>query len=199
MQQSAVKKGTLFVGATFMVVSVIELIFMVIIGLTEATIDGEAVTLSSLIFGGGIVPIEVAFLWIFLAVIMCFFALLGFVMCKIVLSKNLDGETIGKYLSIIGMLILILTFVKLEYIILVQKTVVTYDTDAICHPSVEICKNTFQSLLYNPNITPFVAAALWIFFTAVSCGYLICGLVVAAGGLKWVLEIEKAQEAEEAK
>lgn len=199
MERSAVKKGTLFIGLSFTIVSIIELIFMIIIGLTPATINGEAVPLSSLIFGGVIIPIEGAFLWIFLMVIMTFFAILGLVMSKIVTSKKIDDNTIGKYLSIIGMLILILSFVKLEYIILMQKTGVNYDTVRTCFPSETTCLDTFQSLLYNPTITPFGAAALWIVFTAVVCGTLISGLVVAASGLKWVLEIEKAQDAEEKK
>jgi len=193
MERSAVKKGTIFVGFTLIVASAIELIFILIIGLTEATINGQAVSLSSLILGGGIIPIEGAFLWIFLTIIMCFFAILGFGMFKIVTKKDIDSMTIGKYLSILGMLILVLSFVKLEFIILMQKTAVNYDTNAVCHPSVEICKDTFQSLLYNPDITPFITASLWIFFTAVVCGYLIIGLIVSASGLKWVLELEKAE------
>ncbi len=191
MEHKAVLKGMKFFAIIFVAVSIIELIFALLISLTSVNINGETVLLATILMGAEILPLEGAFFWIFLILLICCFLGLGLVLFKLSLAKNLETKSLTKYLSILGMLILIMTFIKIEYLVLLEKTIVNYATGS--NPS------TFQSFLYNPNITPFSAAAFWIFFMSVACGYLLIGLIVAAGGLKWQLEIERGETPESSK
>jgi len=188
MKRSAVIKSLKIYAIIFMGVSAIELIFALLLALTEVTIYGELLPISNIILDGDLIAIEGAFIWTFLIILMILFLILGISFIKIAKDTNLDSMKLAKFMAILGMLILIISFIKLEYIIIMQKIEVFY-------PSGEQA-DTFQALLYNPSITPFSAAALWIFFTAVVCGYLVLGIIMAAGGLKWMLEMEKQNTTE---
>ena len=183
MEHKAVLKTLKFFGIVFMGVSIIELVFALLIGLAPVNINNKSVLLATILLGSGILPLEGTLFWIFLMFLVCCFLILGFALYKLSSAEKLDVMTLTKYLSILGMLILIMTLIKIEYIVLLQKTVVDYTTGS--DPA------TFQSFLENFNITPIYAAVLWICFLSISCGYLVIGLVISAGALKFQIEIER--------
>jgi hypothetical protein len=188
MDQGKIIKGMKLAAIVFVVVSIIEIIFVLIMGFTPVNINNETVTLTAVIFNPVIVPAEGMLFWIFMIVLMCFYLVLGLVFFKLSIRKEINSKVLAKYLTVLGMLVLIMTFVRIEYYILLAKTPISYTT-AFTPP-------TFQSLLYSHNITPFIVVILWIFFMSVSCFYLIIGLIISAGALKWQLEIDKSEKLE---
>ena len=186
VEYNAVLKAMKLFGLVFIAASITELVFALIIGLTPVNVNDESVLLATILIDPAILPPEGTLFWIFIILLSCCFLILGLAFIKLSLAKNIEAKTLTKYLSIIGMLILIMTFVKIEYIVLMDKTIINYTTGS--NPA------TYQSFLYNPNITPLYAAILWIVFMAISCGYLLMGLIVSASGLKFQLELERAEK-----
>ena len=173
-----IKKISIIVSFTFIGASVIELVFSMILALTELSLDEGNMILGSLIVNLDLMPLETIFLWLFLQLIICFFLILGITLLLVITKKQVPNDVMAKYLVLTGILILILSFIKLEYIVLLGKT----EINGLI---------TFENALYDLSISPAYAAVMWIFYTAVVCSYLIIGLVVAAVGLQWTLESEK--------
>lgn len=185
MEYSAIKKYLLPVSLIFIVVSVIEIINVFILLGSELTIDGESLTFSQFIAESALIPTKALIIWILLIISSYLFCILGGLLYYLRSKENLDHLIMSKYLTTLGMLILLTSFIKLEYIILLARTNVLFTDDL-----------TFQLALYDSKIAPGYVAALWIYFYATVCCFLMFGLVVAASGLKWTLEIEKEEEPE---
>jgi len=186
MQYKVVTKCVVGLGIIFVALSAIELVFMLLIALTEVYINGEMLLIQDLLLNQDLMPIEGIFLWIFIIMCICIFMVIGLVFIIIGIKKNLDGPVLAKYLTILGMFILVLSFIKLEYIVLLGKSELSFSM-----------KNTlpkFQALLFNNDLTPIPTACMWIFLTAVVCSHLMAGLVVAASGINWTLEYERQKE-----
>lgn len=188
MEYSAIKKYLLPVSLIFIVVSVVEIINVFILLGTKLTIDGDSLTFAQFIADSTLLPTKALIVWILLMISSYLFCILGGLLYYLRSKENLDHLVMSKYLTTLGMLILLTSFIKLEYIILLAKTEVLIADDL-----------TFQLALYDLNIAPAYVAALWIYFYATVCCFLMFGLVVAASGLKWTLEIEKEDEKEQSK
>ncbi len=190
MQTKAVVKCLKICSVIFVVLSVVELINIMVLLNTELTIDGKEILLSKIIFSSENFPLEGTLLWIFFTIFVCCFLVIGILFRLMSIKKDFEPKLLAKYLVGLGILILVFSFVKLEYISLLAKTPILL---------VEDSDFTLQAALYNPHVAPFSAAVLWIFFTAVICGSLIVGIVVTAGGLKWLIEMEEQEKKESEK
>ncbi|MHA1439779.1 MAG: hypothetical protein ACTSPD_19710 [Promethearchaeota archaeon] len=188
MEYKAVTKALVVIGFIYFLLSLIEIIFAIIIVSTEVLIDGESMLLQSMMINSDISPIDILFLWTLLILTICIFLSLGLIMILLGVKKKTDGKVLAKQLVIVGMVILILGFIKFEYFILLANTelFIEFEGEAL----------TFQSALYNSQIAPFYIAVMWIFFASATCSHLILGLVIAAGGLKWLLEYEQQESKE---
>jgi hypothetical protein len=56
---------------------------------------------------------------------------------------------------------------------------------------------SFQSVLYDLDITPIMSGVFWIYFISVNCALMIAGLALTAIGIKWSLLIENPEKPEE--
>lgn len=186
MEFPFVKKICIIVAFIFVIMSILELLFSIILAFSTINLGGSPILISSLLLEFNYMPLEGLFLWVFLNVIIVFFLISGLILLRYVKKKEADDITMAKSLVIFGMMFLIVTFIKLEYIFLLNGTEVNGNY-------------TFQEILYNPEITASYIPVLWIFYTAISCGYLIMGLVVPAISLYWVLQLEKSEENNEEK
>ena len=157
---------------------------IIIISMTELNI-GKTIYLIDFLFASGLFPLSGVITWCFLIIITCCFLILGLVF-RIVILKEINYKILSKYLIVLGLFVLVGSFVKLEYIVLLSNKEVIVNAEAV----------TFEAILYNPVITPFYAAVLWISFSGVACGYLICGLIITAGGIQWSSEIVREKVSE---
>ena len=84
---------------------------------------------------------------------------------------------------VLGLIILIGAFIKLEYLYLLQRQMV----------DINGTEELFQDVLIDPSITPFYVLILWNYLIAACCAYMIVGIVITAGGLNKGLKIEKGE------
>jgi len=173
-----------FFSSCFIIVSIIELFMIIIFSMTELNI-GKTMSLIDFLFASGLFPLSGIILYCFLIIITCCLLILGIVFRKVI-SKEINYKILSKYLIVLGLFVLISSFVKLEYIVLLSNKEVIVNAEAVI----------FEAILYNPVITPFYAAVLWISFSGIACGYLICGLIITAGGIQWSSEIAREKVSE---
>ena len=188
MGHKKVLKGVKIIGVIFIAVSVVELVFALLMSLTPVIVNNESVALSTILVDSSFFPIEGIFFWTFLIMLICCYLVLGLAFIKLSMAQDLEVKTLTRYLSILGMLIMIMTFVKVEYHVLLDKTILTNINGS--------ATLSFQTFLYNTSITPLLVAVMWIAIMGIACGYLLIGLFVAASGLKFQIEIEKREQAE---
>ena len=99
-------------------------------------------------------------------------------------NKKIESGPLAKYIVVIGMVIVLGGFIKMNYFVLLGKTTITSAFTTI----------SFQNALYNTYITPIMPAIFWVYFMSVNVGLMLTGLVVTAVGIKWTLlqEAEKS-------
>ncbi len=179
-------KGFSFV---FITLSIVEIIDFILLGSLELSFNGQAMSFQDFIFSSGIFPLNAVLIWVLLFLTTCCFLLLGFVLFKVAIKKSYEIKTLSKYLVVIGFFIMVASFLKLEYVIMINKTEIVMNNNAI----------TFQSAISNPEITPFILAILWNFFIFVACTYVILGLIITVAGINWEIEIEKQEKSSDKK
>ena len=183
MERKTVFKWLRLFGLGFTLISVVEIIDLLLLGsIIEINLESQQINLFELFFFSGMVPIHGIFLFLFLLIVPFGFTALSLAIFKIAKDEMLDNRTLSKFIFIIGMVLLLGTFVKLEYIILLGKTELNVPLPI-----------SFQLALYDPTTTPFIGAVLWIFPIGVACGFLISGLIFGGVGLKWILLLENEQ------
>ncbi|MFX1258201.1 MAG: hypothetical protein ACFFAN_10100 [Promethearchaeota archaeon] len=174
MKYEAIKKGLIITGIIIIGLSVIELVNIMLLWNVRLNLDGDKIFFSELI----IPDLQIISLLFFIVSCICFFFIIGIIIINEALRKKLDNDLLARYIFVIGVLILMLSFIKLGYITLLSKTEINFSGETI----------KFQSLLYKQ---PFFVIAIWIFFTIVVCCNFILGLILAAAGLKWSLELSE--------
>jgi hypothetical protein len=181
MKRELVLKYLKLFNVGFCLVSGFELIgFIILSFFIPITLNSQEYTIFSLIYTSGLSPIHMSILWILLFTSICILLILAIFLIVIAKNEKIESKTFAKILLSSGIFLLIGNFIKLEAIYVLAKTTIdTFGTPVI-----------FELALYNPSVTPFLGAALWIYFTASVCVYLTSGLVFAAIGLKWMLLLE---------
>ncbi|TFG06941.1 MAG: hypothetical protein EU539_06335 [Promethearchaeota archaeon] len=110
---------------------------------------------------------------------------MGGLIIKIISYESIDHVLLAKYILLIGVLIIIFSYVKLSYITYMDRTMVNIGNgDQI----------TFKYFVFKFNAEIFGPYDLWVawtFFTAVVSLYLLIGLITSGGGLAWLLELTK--------
>jgi hypothetical protein len=186
MKYEKVLKFLEIVGSILIIISIIELAYIVILNFTPFMLDGNTILLSEFIYSSTIFPFSGTLLWLFLIISMGCFLILGVFIFKISSKKNIESIPLAKLIIIIGMVGLLAAFVKMDFLVLLGRTNITSIFTTI----------RFQSALFDPTITSFVAALFWIFFLSVNALYLLLGLSIAAVGIKWSLLQEEAEKQE---
>jgi len=181
LQEKDYKKFVLFFSFSFIIIPLIELISIYILLNTGVNFYGHKMLFSELMFNSSYMPFSGKLLFILLTISGCFFLIIGITMLKIN-SKSLSENLLrAKKIFMIGILILIFTFLKLGYLSFLGRTLV----------SINGKESTFLHLIMSSTFGPFYVTVIWLFFTGVICFQLMAGLFLAALGLNWVLELQK--------
>ncbi|TFF90719.1 MAG: hypothetical protein EU548_01610 [Promethearchaeota archaeon] len=187
MEYSGAKKGTIIIGLVFIIVSVAEFIVYLLLLNVELNFDGQKVLVSELLLNREYMSVDGLIFWILHLLIIIGYIVLGLVLILVMRQKKMEELLFAKHLILIGMFILIFTFTKLEYILLIGNTPLLIDSNY-----------TFQTALYSEKVGDYpLSGSLWMVSIGVSCGYLLMALFVAASGVKWTLDIEKERKLEE--
>jgi len=104
-------------------------------------------------------------------------------MYKTASNKNIESGPLAKFMVVVGVIILLGSFVKMNYLVLLGKTMITTISGPV----------SFQLALFDSTITPVMPAIFWTFFISVNCCFLISGLGVISVGIKWTLLQEKPE------
>ncbi|MFX1302015.1 MAG: hypothetical protein ACFFBV_05940 [Promethearchaeota archaeon] len=184
MEYKKVLKFVEIVGSIFIIISIIEIAYIILLNFTQFNIDGTSLMLSEFIYSASIIPLSGTILWLFLNASMVCFLILGIFMYKIASDKNIESNPLAKFLVVNGMVILLVGFVKMNYLVLLGKEKITTLSGSI----------PFQTALFDRNITPLMPGIFWTFFISVNCAILITGLAVTAVGIKWTLLKEQAEK-----
>ena len=184
MEYKKVLKFLEIVGSIFIILSIIEIAYVILLNFTQFNLDGNSLLLSEFIYSASIIPLSGTILWLFLNASMFCFLILGIFIYKIGSEKNIESSPLAKFLVVNGMIILLVGFVKMNYLVLLGKENITTISGSIA----------FQFALFDPNITPLMPAIFWTFFISVNCAILFAGLAVTAVGIKWTLLKEQAEK-----
>ncbi len=185
MKYEKVLKFLKIIGSIFMLISFVEIVFIILLNFVYFTIDGDSYLLAEFVYSSSIFPFSGTILWLFLISSMVCYAIIGFFMLRVGSKTSIESIPLAKFLVVIGMVVLLAGFVKMNYFVLLGKTRITSTITTI----------TFQNALYNMNITPIMPAIIWVCFMSINIALLISGLVITAIGIKYTLLQE--QEANE--
>ena len=184
MKHNKILRFLQIVGLIFIIVSLVEIVFFIVLHFTPFTLNGGSILLSELIYSAEIVDLSGTLLWIFLITAMVCYLILGIFMSKIISSKTIESWSLAKYMVVMGMVILLGGFVKMNFLVLLGKIDITTLSGSI----------RFQTALYNPTITPIMPAIFWIIYISINCYILIIGLCVTGVAIKWSLLQEEESE-----
>ena len=187
MDYEKVNKFLKIFGLVSIILSSLEFIFIIILNFIEFSIDNNSILLAEFIYSSNIIPLSGTLLWYFVNASVIAYIILDFFIFKIGQEKKIETIPLAKLMIVIGMIILLGGFVKMNYLVLLGKTKITTLTEPI----------RFQMALYDFDITPFMPALFWIYFISLNCYILIAGLVVTGLGVKWNLLLEEEKSLKE--
>lgn len=184
MEYKKVIKFLEIVGSIFIILSLVEIAYIILLNFTQFNLDGNSLLLSEFIYSAIIIPLSGTLLWLFLNISIICFLILGIFIYKIALDKNIERSPLAKYMVVIGMVILLVGFVKMDFLVLLGKEKITTISGSVA----------FQAALFDSSITSIIAGIFWVFFISLNCVYLFIGLSVTTTGIKWTLLQEKAEK-----
>ena len=188
MEHRKVIKFLTIIGYIFIIISYIEISFFIALNFIDFNyLEINPIPLSDFIYGSSYISLTGSTLWIFLIVSMLCFLVLGFYIFRTAKSSKIGSRSLAKLMVVIGMVVLIGAFVKMNFLVLMGKT----DISTFYGPI------SFQSALYDFDITPIMPGVFWIYFISVNCALMFAGLVLTAIGIKWSLLIENPEKPEE--
>jgi len=183
MERAVIDNWLVRFGLGMIVLSLLEIITIIILGVTPLLINGSFMTMHVLIFSSGLFPLMGTLTWIFLLLIICGFLILGLFLIFIIKKKRIELTYLAKYSIVIGIFLLIGAFNKMEYVYVLQRTAVNITPTAA----------KLETILVNPAMTPLYVLILWNFFSVVVCAYTVIALIIAAGGLNITLKFERKE------
>ncbi|MFW9969431.1 MAG: hypothetical protein ACFFDF_04465 [Candidatus Odinarchaeota archaeon] len=184
MKYEKVLKFLEIIGSIFIIITLIELGYIILLNFTPFLLDGNVILLSEFVYSSTIFPFSGTLLWLFVNISIVCFLILGFFLFKISTKKNIESKPLAKLIIITGMVELLVAFVKMDFLVLLGKTYISTTFTTI----------RFQAALFSPLITAIMPAIFWIFFISVDVFFLLAGLCITAVGIKWTILQEKDEK-----
>ncbi len=185
MEHKKVAKFLAIIGYIFMILSFFEIEFFILFNFTEFNdIETDPVLLLDFIYGSDYISLTGTILWLFTVGSMICFLIFGFFILRTSKSEKIEDKLLAKLMVVIGMIIVLGAFVKMNYIVLLGKIKIS-----TLHGKV-----AFQSALYDFNITPILPAIMWLYFISVTFFFMISGLITTALGIKWTLLVDRPED-----
>ncbi|MFX1570225.1 MAG: hypothetical protein ACFFCV_17845 [Promethearchaeota archaeon] len=169
------------IGSIFILISLVEIIFIILMNFVYFSIDGSFYLLTEIVYSSTLFSFSGTLLWLFLISAMACYAIIGLFMFKTGSKSDIESIPLAKFLVVIGMVILLAGFVKMNYLVNLGKTRITSTITTV----------TFQTALYDMNITPIMPGVFWVFFISANIAILISGLAITAIGIKYTLQQEQ--------
>ncbi len=186
VKYSAICKSLIVLSVFFIASSIAELIVGLIFINIKLNFNGEKILIKDMLLTTDYLSIDGFFAVICLLIILCCYILLGIAFYIIGKRKSIEELLFAKHFLIIGMLLFILTFTKLEYLVILGNLKVSIDENY-----------TFQTALYSKELGAYpIGGALWFFFISVACEYCVIAIVTSGTALKWIIEIENKRKEE---
>ena len=187
MEHRKVVKFLKIMGFIFMILSYIEINFYISLNFIEFNfIDFNPILFSDIIYGSNYISLAGTVLWLFLIFTMIIYFIIGFFLFKTARRNKIESNSLAKFIVIIGMVVLLGAFVKLNYLVLLGKTSI----------STYYGRVSLRFALYDFNISASTPGIFWIFFISANCAYLISGVAITGIGIKWTLLIEQSEKGE---
>ncbi len=181
MEREVINKYIALFGLGMVVLSLLEIIAFIILGFSTLEINGSPMTMNELFFTSGLFPLAGTIAWIFLLLITCGFLIFGMFLIFIVKKKNIELPYFAKYMLVAGIIILVGSFNMMEYIHVLQRTMVTITPNPVY----------LLTILSDLTYTPLSVVILWNYFIVVVCVYTVISLIIASGGLNITLKFER--------
>jgi len=185
MDHKKIIKFLKIIGLVIVCLSAIEIGFMIALNFTVFDLNGNSILLSEFIYGSNYVSLNGTLLWFFFIISMALFLTLGFFIFKTARANKIESKSLAKLMIVMGMVILIGSLIKMNYLVLLGKTPLLFP------PPVGTI--VFQAALYNLDITPILPAIFWTFFISVNCFIMIISLIFTAFGINWTLKLEELE------
>jgi hypothetical protein len=170
------------VGGLFMSISVIEIALMISLYFMEFDISLSPILFSEFIFNSSYISLTGIVLWLFSIFGMVIFLIAGFFIFRIARKSKMGSKSLSKLIIIMGMVILLGAFVKMNYFILLGKTRL-----ATIHGALRL-----HTVMYHYAILT-LPTIIWVYFLSANCVFIISGLVITTVGIKWSLLIENSK------
>ena len=184
MKYEKVLKFLEIIGSIFIITSLIELAYIILLNFTPFILDGNTFLLTEFVYSSTMFPLSGTLLWLFVNISIICFIILGIFIFKVSLKKNIESSPLAKLIIIIGMVSLLAAFVTMDFLVLLGKTNITSTFTTI----------RFQTALFSPLITSMMAAIFWFFFISLNTFFLLLALSITAVGIKWNLLQEEAEK-----
>ncbi len=181
MKEEKVRKFLEIAGSTFIVVSLIELAYLILLNFTIFILDGSSILLYEFIYSSTIFPFSGTLLWLFVHISSICFLLLGIFILKLASKQNIESIPLAKYIVVIGMIFLLGAFVKMDFLVLLGHTNISTTFTTI----------SFQFALADSSITAIMPGIFWIFFISLDVFLMLSGLAITAVGIKYTLQQEE--------
>jgi hypothetical protein len=186
MKHEKVAKFLTIIGFLFMGLSCLEIVFFISLNFIEFNdIETNPILLSEFIYGSDYISLEGTVLWLFQIFAMVCFLALGFFIFRTSKANKIENKLLAKLMVVIGMITLLGSFVKMNYIVLLGKTDISTMTKGDI---------SFQMALYDFDITSILPAIFWIYFISATCCFMISALIITALGIKWTLLVDKPED-----
>ena len=111
---------------------------------TVINIDGEKLSFSELLLDTDMTPMEGPFLWFLFVSTMVFYLVIGIFLFLTTLRPNLERLSNAKRVVMLGMDLLVLTFIRLGYMTFLEKTPIDIDGEPIA----------FKAIIFWQSVTP---------------------------------------------
>jgi len=179
MERKGIYKWIRIFGLIFLILSTLEvLVYILFSFMVNVDMGLENYIVIELIFASGYMTPHAGLIWVIsLCIILCF-AMVGFYLVRIAGKKALANLTLARFCLLIGLFLILGGFIKMEFIVLLARS--------------EIDPNfIFQDFVYNSLYIPLIGSIMWVYFTLVTCIFLVSGLIFGGFGLKWILNLQE--------
>lgn len=182
MDRDGILKWLKIFSFAFIILLVLELCDLFLFGNVVITLESEQVTLARFLFSSDFLSLTSPVLYVLLILTSSLFLTLSLFILRLTLKRDMGDNKLSKVILMIGLVLLVGNFVKLEYIYFLNNSsvIATLSTPY-----------TFIQVIYDQTVTPLFGAIMWIYLTAVSATLILSGLIFGAFGLQWFLKLEK--------
>ena len=187
MEEKHYRKVLITFGILFIALSAIELFNIFLLMNTRINLYGKKMLFQDFIFNSEMVPLSGILLFFSFVTSIFVFLIIGFLLLKTSSKKITENRLRAKKMLILGVLILVFSFIKLAYINFLGRTELLIGGKT----------RTFQHIIFSSTLGPYYIVVIWLFFTGVVCFYLMTGLVFGGLGLHWDLVIQEKETVRE--